>query len=45
MSGLIDPLVAGSLFWVLLAIDSQGGMGLTSWVGILNFVFLEFYCW
>jgi len=25
-------------------IDSQGGMGLKSWVGILNFVFLEFYC-
>jgi HD-GYP domain-containing protein (c-di-GMP phosphodiesterase class II) len=43
MSGLIT-LVAGSMFWVLLAIDSQGGMGLTSWVGILNFVFLEFYC-
>jgi len=43
MSGLIT-LVAGSLFWVLLMIDGQGGMGLSSWVGILNFVFLEFYC-
>jgi putative two-component system response regulator len=28
----------------LLVIDGQGGMGLKSWVGILNFVFLEFYC-
>jgi hypothetical protein len=36
--------VAACLFWVLLVIDSQGGMGLRSWVGILNFVFLEFYC-
>ena len=43
MSGFIAA-VACSLFWVLLVIDSQGGMGLTSWVGILNFVFLEFYC-
>jgi HD-GYP domain-containing protein (c-di-GMP phosphodiesterase class II) len=36
--------VSCSLFWVMLVIDSQGGMGLKSWVGILNFVFLEFYC-
>ena len=36
--------VSCSLFWVLLVIDSQGGMGLKSWVGMLNFVFLEFYC-
>jgi HD-GYP domain-containing protein (c-di-GMP phosphodiesterase class II) len=43
MSGLIVA-VSGSLFWVLLVIDSQGGMGLKSWVGLLNFVFLEFYC-
>ncbi|MEA2953459.1 MAG: hypothetical protein QOJ96_2979 [Alphaproteobacteria bacterium] len=43
MSGLIAA-VSFSLFWVLLAIDSQGGMGLRSWVGMLNFVFLEFYC-
>jgi len=43
MSGFIASLAA-SLFWVLLIIDSQGGMGLRSWVGILNFVFLEFYC-
>ncbi len=46
-----QPVMAGfivaasvSLFWVLLIIDRQGGMGLKSWVGILNFVFLEFYC-
>jgi len=37
-------LVALSLFGVLLSIDHQGGLGLKSWVGILNFVFLEFYC-
>ena len=43
MSGFIVA-VSGSLFWVLLVIDTQGGMGLKSWVGILNFVFLEFYC-
>jgi response regulator RpfG family c-di-GMP phosphodiesterase len=43
MSGFVAALAA-SLFWVLLTIDSQGGMGLRSWVGILNFVFLEFYC-
>ena len=36
--------VACSLFWVLSLIDEQGGMGLKSWVGILNFTFLEFYC-
>ena len=43
MSGFI-VVVAFSLFWVLLVIDDQGGMGLRSWVGMLNFVFLEFYC-
>jgi cell division protein FtsW (lipid II flippase) len=43
MSGFI-VVVSCSMFWVLLAIDSQGGMGLKSWVGLLNFVFLEFYC-
>ncbi len=37
-------VVALSLFWVLIVIDRQGGMGLRSWVGILNFIFLEFYC-
>src|SRR3984957_3226382 len=43
MAGFI-ALVAFSLFWVLLVIDRQGGMGLISWVGVLNFTFLEFYC-
>lgn len=43
MAGFIT-LVACSVFWVLLEIDHQGGMGLESWVGILNFAFLEFYC-
>ena len=43
MAGFI-VLVAFSLFGVLLVIDGQGGMGLRSWVGILNFIFLEFYC-
>jgi len=39
-------IVAASLclFWVLLRIDAEGGRGLSSWVGILNFTFLEFYC-
>lgn len=43
MSGFIVA-VSCSLFWILLVIDGQGGMGLKSWVGMLNFVFLEFYC-
>jgi len=43
MAGFI-AVVAFSLFGVLLAIDHEGGMGLKSWVGILNFIFLEFYC-
>ena len=43
MSGFI-VVVSCSLFWVLMVIDSQGGTGLKSWVGILNFVFLEFFC-
>ena len=36
--------VACSVFWVLSMIDREGGMGIKSWVGILNFTFLEFYC-
>ncbi len=36
--------VSACLFWVLLRIDAEGGRGLSSWVGILNFTFLEFYC-
>ena len=43
MSGYI-VVVACALFWILLVIDSQSGMGLKSWVGLLNYVFLEFYC-
>ena len=35
---------ACSLFWILLRIDDEGGAGLGTWVGILNFTFLEFYC-
>ena len=37
-------VMALSLFWILLKIEQQGGPGLRTWVGILNFVFLEFYC-
>ncbi|WP_077037392.1 ATP-binding protein [Pelomonas sp. KK5] len=32
------------LFDVLARIDAEGGHGLGSWVGILNFIFLQFYC-
>ncbi|MES2610603.1 MAG: ATP-binding protein [Pseudomonadota bacterium] len=46
-----QPVLAGfivalslCLFWILLRIDAAGGQGLNSWVGILNFTFLEFYC-
>jgi diguanylate cyclase (GGDEF)-like protein len=36
--------IAFCLFMALTRIDAEGGAGLTSWVGILNFTFLEFYC-
>ncbi|MBU0587094.1 MAG: bifunctional diguanylate cyclase/phosphodiesterase [Gammaproteobacteria bacterium] len=36
--------VAFCLFVILLRIDVAGGAGLKSWVGVLNFTFLEFYC-
>jgi signal transduction histidine kinase/ActR/RegA family two-component response regulator len=36
--------VACCLFWILVRLDAEGGPGLSSWVGILNFTFLEFYC-
>lgn len=36
--------VAFSLFYILARIDTEGGPGLNSWVGVLNFTFLEFYC-
>ncbi|MGV3680765.1 MAG: ATP-binding protein [Acidovorax sp.] len=46
-----QPVLAGfivavslCLFWILLRIDAASGEGLNSWVGILNFTFLEFYC-
>ncbi len=37
-------IMAYLLFWVLLAIDAEGGPGLHSWVGVLNFAMLELYC-
>jgi signal transduction histidine kinase/CheY-like chemotaxis protein len=43
MAGFIVA-VAACLFWILLLIDAEGGAGLKTWVGILNFTFLEFYC-
>ncbi len=43
MAGFIVAL-ALCLFWVLLRIDDEGGAGLKTWVGVLNFTFLEFYC-
>ncbi|MGE3773325.1 MAG: ATP-binding protein, partial [Gammaproteobacteria bacterium] len=43
MAGFI-ALVAICLFWILLRIEAEGGAGIRSWVGILNFTFLEFYC-
>ncbi len=32
------------LFEILVLIDAEGGAGLKTWVGVLNFTFLEFYC-
>lgn len=43
MAGFLVVL-ASSLFLILYQIQLQGGAGLDSWVGILNFAFLEFYC-
>jgi diguanylate cyclase (GGDEF)-like protein len=40
----IIVLVGLSLYWTLYKIDRQGGSGLASWVGILNFTFFELYC-
>ena len=37
-------LVGISLYWTLYKIGLQGGSGLASWVGILNFTFFELYC-
>jgi diguanylate cyclase (GGDEF)-like protein len=36
--------VALCLIGILVRIDDEGGAGLKSWVGVLNFTFLEFYC-
>jgi signal transduction histidine kinase/CheY-like chemotaxis protein/HPt (histidine-containing phosphotransfer) domain-containing protein len=33
-----------SIFLVLFDIDRQGGMGLTSWVGIIDFATFELFC-
>jgi signal transduction histidine kinase len=43
MAGFI-VVMAFAMFWILLLIDGAGGTGLKTWVGILNFTFLEFYC-
>ncbi len=43
MSALI-VFMSMVMFQVLLNIDAQGGKGLGSWVGILNFTILELYC-
>ena len=43
MAGFIVS-ISLCLFMALTRIDAEGGAGLTSWVGILNFTFLEFYC-
>ena len=36
--------VAWCLTAILVRIDDEGGAGLKSWVGVLNFTFLQFYC-
>ena len=43
MAGFIVT-VAVCLFAILVRIDEEGGAGLRSWVGVLNFTFLSFYC-
>ena len=43
MSGVIVT-VAGCLFYTLVRIDAEQGAGLNSWVGVLNYTFVEFYC-
>ena len=35
--------VAACLFVILVRLDAEGGAGLRSWVGVLNFTFLQFY--
>jgi diguanylate cyclase (GGDEF)-like protein len=36
--------VAFCLMVILVRIDAENGAGLKTWVGVLNFTFLEFYC-
>jgi diguanylate cyclase (GGDEF)-like protein len=36
--------VALCLIGILVRMDDEGGAGLKSWVGVLNFTFLQFYC-
>jgi diguanylate cyclase (GGDEF)-like protein len=43
MSSIIVA-VALCLIAILVRIDDEGGAGLQTWVGVLNFTFLEFYC-
>lgn len=43
MAGLIVS-VGLCLIYTLVRMDQEGGQGLMSWVGVLNFTFLEFYC-
>lgn len=43
MAGFIVT-VALCLIGILVRIDGEGGAGLKSWVGVLNFTFLQFYC-
>ena len=43
MAGFIF-IVALCLIAILVRLDDEGGSGLRTWVGILNFTFLQFYC-
>jgi diguanylate cyclase (GGDEF)-like protein len=43
MAGFIVA-VSMCLIGILVGIDAEGGPGLRSWVGVLNFTFLQFYC-
>jgi adenylate cyclase len=37
-------IISAFLYGILYAVDSEGGAGLRSWVGVLNFTFVEFFC-
>jgi diguanylate cyclase (GGDEF)-like protein len=43
MAGFVVT-VAFCVIGILVRIEDEGGIGLMSWVGVLNFTFLEFYC-